>query len=84
MPNTYSFDSPYANELLDIERRRKLADLLQQQAAQPLEANQMAGGYVVPISPLTGLTKLAQGIFYFGQFIFYPGFLCLYAFFLYP
>lgn len=60
---SYSFDSPYAPEMLDIERRRKIAEILQQQAAQPLDPNQMAGGYVVPISPLSGLAKLGQAAF---------------------
>lgn len=47
-------------EAANIERRRKFAEALRGQAMQPLETNQMAGGYVVPVSPLQGLSKLAQ------------------------
>ncbi len=53
--------SPYTPEYEAIQRRRKMAELLQAQANQPLETNQMAGGYVVPVSPFAGLAKVLQG-----------------------
>lgn len=53
--------SPYTQEYDAIQRRRKMAELLQAQANQPLETNQMAGGYVVPVSPFAGLAKVLQG-----------------------
>jgi hypothetical protein len=58
-----SFNAPtdYATELAALERRRKLADLLQAQSMQPLESG-MAGGLVVPTSPMQGFAKLAQAL----------------------
>lgn len=50
----------YGTELEGIERRRKMADVLRQQAFQPMETNRTAGGYVVPVSPFEGLAKLLQ------------------------
>lgn len=44
----------------DIERRRKMAEMLQAQALQPIE-QQTAGGYVTPISWTQGLAKVLQG-----------------------
>lgn len=52
--------SDYATEQGDIERRRKYAELLQQQAQEPLATNQMAGGWAVPISWTQGLAKGLQ------------------------
>ena len=51
----------YATEAAAIERRRKMAELLQQQSMQPLDTNQTAGGYVVPVSWTQGLAKALQG-----------------------
>lgn len=52
----------YSAESLAIERRRRLAEQLQAQNSEPLQTNQMAGGYVVPVSPYAGLAKaLNQG-----------------------
>ena len=53
--------SPYSAEYADIQRRQRMADMLAQQSQQPLETNQTAGGYVVPVSPLAGLAKMLQG-----------------------
>lgn len=50
----------YGAEAQDIERRRKMAELLQQQALQPIEQT-TAGGYVTPISWTQGLAKALQG-----------------------
>ena len=38
-----------------------MAELLQQQAMQPLEAPGMAGGYQLAVSPYAGLAKILQG-----------------------
>lgn len=43
-----------------IARRQRIAEMLMQQGQQPLETNQVAGGYVVPVSPLAGVAKVAQ------------------------
>lgn len=56
-----SFTSPYDAEEAEIERRRALAQALQQQSAQPLPTNRMAGRIAVPIHPLEGAAQLAQG-----------------------
>ena len=45
-----------------IARRQRIADMLMQQSQEPLDTNQMAGGYVVPISPLAGVAKVAQAL----------------------
>lgn len=50
----------YGAEAADIDRRRKMAELLQQQALTPIE-QQTAGGRVIPISWTQGLAKLLQG-----------------------
>lgn len=44
----------------EIERRQRVADAMAAQGMQPLETNQMAGGYVVPVSPLAAIAKMAQ------------------------
>ena len=45
-----------------ISRRQRIADMLMQQSQEPLDTNQMAGGYVVPVSPLAGVAKVAQAL----------------------
>ena len=59
MPTINTF-TDYAAEQQDIERRRKMAEMLQAQALQPIE-QQTAGGYVTPISWTQGLAKVLQG-----------------------
>jgi hypothetical protein len=49
--------APSNYELEAIQKRRKLAELLMQQAQQPMEMPQMAG---VRVSPISGLAKLLQ------------------------
>ena len=49
--------SPYTSEMEAIQQRRKLAELLSQQAIQPLEMPQVAGA---KISPYAGLAKMLQ------------------------
>jgi len=48
------------DEQAAINRRQKIAEMLTQQGQQPLETNQVAGGYVVPVSPMAGVAKVAQ------------------------
>lgn len=50
----------YSVEQQAIERQRKMAEALQQQSMTPMDANQMAGGYVIPVSPMQGLAKMLQ------------------------
>jgi len=45
-----------------IQRRQRIAEALMQQGQMPLETNQVAGGYVVPVSPLAGVAKVAQSL----------------------
>ena len=51
--------SDYSAEQQDIERRRRMAEALQQQSMQPIN-NPMSGGYVTPISWTQGLAKMLQ------------------------
>ena len=51
----------FGAESEDIARRRKMAEMLQQQSMAPIEREPMAGGYVVPTSWTHGLAKLLQG-----------------------
>ncbi len=70
MPNV-SFQAPtdYSTELQAIERRRKFAELLQQQGMQPLGDTQVVGGWAIPRSPLEGLAKaLQQGVGGYQQY----------------
>lgn len=50
--------APSFSDLEAIKQRRKMAELLSQQAQQPIEMPQMPG---VRISPIQGLAKLLQG-----------------------
>jgi hypothetical protein len=50
----------YESDMIEVKRRQKIAEMLMSQGAEPLQTNQMAGGYVVPVSPLQGLAKVAQ------------------------
>ena len=58
-PN-YGALSDYSVEQAKIDRARKYAELMQAQSMQPMDGNQMAGGWVVPVSPLAGAAKMAQ------------------------
>lgn len=57
-----SFTSPYSQEEQEIERRRRLADALQQQGQQGLGPTEMVGGWAIKKSPFEGLSKAAQQI----------------------
>ena len=48
------------DEQAAIDRRRRIAEMMMAQGAEPLETNQVAGGYVVPVSPMAGVAKVAQ------------------------
>ena len=58
-----SFTSPgydYGSDISQIERRRKMAEMLQQQGMQPMEQAPVAPGqFATPISPWQGAAKLA-------------------------
>lgn len=49
----------YAKQL-QLERQQQYADSLRQQSMDPLKTDQMAGGFIVPVSPVQGLAKLAE------------------------
>lgn len=49
----------YGAEAEDIARRRKMAEMMQMQALEPIK-QETAGGYVVPISWTQGLAKVLQ------------------------
>jgi len=49
--------SPYTSQLEEIQRRQKMAELLSQQALQPIDMPQVAGARV---SPYAGLAKMLQ------------------------
>jgi hypothetical protein len=51
--------NPYTTQLAEIERRKRMAALLQQQGMEPLES-QTVGGRVIPISPWQVLAKALQ------------------------
>ena len=44
----------------ELKRRQQMAEMLQQQAFQPLESQVAPGGMVVPTSPVLGLAKMLQ------------------------
>lgn len=50
----------YGTEAESIRRRRRLAEMLQQQSQEPLQQPQMQGGWAIPASPLAGLAKMVQ------------------------
>jgi len=58
-----SFQGAPIDDQLAIQRQQRLAQMLQQQASEPLQANQMVSGRAVPIGLAQGLSKLAQGYF---------------------
>lgn len=60
------FGSPYAAEQMDIQRKQKLAQMLQQQAMQPMEQPATpAGGFTPRTGIAQGLAKVMQ--MYAGQ-----------------
>jgi hypothetical protein len=57
---TYRAPGPYDEDYRSIARREQLAQILQQQALQPIEAGSYQG-IQAPISPLQGIAKVLQG-----------------------
>ena len=60
MANEFVTLNPYDDQLEKLRQRQKMADLLQQQALQPLESQVAPGGYAVRTSPVLGLAKMLQ------------------------
>lgn len=58
--NMFKTQSPYEQQIEELKRRQQMAEMLQQQALQPLESQVAPGGMVVPTSPVLGLTKMLQ------------------------
>jgi hypothetical protein len=56
----YRAPGPYDEDYRSIARREQLAQILQQQALQPIEAGSYQG-IQAPISPLSGIAKVLQG-----------------------
>ena len=56
----FKTQSPYEQQIEEMKRRQQMAEMLQQQALQPLESQVAPGGMVVPTSPVLGLTKMLQ------------------------
>jgi len=50
----------YQSEEAAIKRRQAIAQMLMQQGQEPIQTNEVAGGYVVPVSPLNAIAKIAQ------------------------
>jgi hypothetical protein len=50
----------FEEEQAAIQRRQMIAQQLMAQGAEPMDTNQVAGGYVVPVSPLGALAKIGQ------------------------
>jgi hypothetical protein len=50
----------YLQDQAAIERRQRIAQMLMEQGTTPIDTTQMAGGYVVPVSPLAAVSKIAQ------------------------
>lgn len=63
MANTVKFSSPdeYSIEQADIERQRKYAEMLQEQAMQPLQGGGMVGNVYVPMSWTQGMAGALRG-----------------------
>ena len=58
--SAFRTQSPYEQQIEELKRRQQMADMLQQQALQPLESQVAPGGMVVPTSPVLGLAKMLQ------------------------
>ena len=58
----YRAPGPYDEDYRSIARREQLAQILQQQALQPIDVGAYQG-IQAPISPLSGIAKILQGYF---------------------
>ena len=56
---SFNLPNPYQAELADIARRQKMAEMLEAQSLQPLQASSY-NGIQAPISPLSGLAKVLK------------------------
>ena len=61
----YSQIPELAAQQAAIDRRRKIAEMIQAQSMKPLESQQVPGGYVVPTNPLLGIGKVLEA--YLGK-----------------
>ena len=50
----------YQAQLRKSQQQQMIAQSLMDQSQDPIQTNQMAGGFVVPVSPFQGLAKVAQ------------------------
>jgi len=57
---SFNIANPYQTQLEELARRQKMAEIMQQQAFQPIERSSYQG-IEAPISPLSGLAKALQG-----------------------
>jgi len=57
---TYRAPGPYDEDYRSIARREQMAQILQQQALQPIEVGAYQG-IQAPVSPLSGIAKVLQG-----------------------
>lgn len=53
----------YAQQSAQIDQQNALAKMLREQSQTPLQTNQMAGRFIVPVSPLAVAAKAAEGYF---------------------
>jgi len=60
MANSMIDFMPYDQQMAELQRRQRMAQMLQDQAAQPLESQVAPGGMVVPTSPVLGLAQLLK------------------------
>jgi len=58
----YRAPGPYDEDYRSIARREQMAQILQQQALQPIDVGSYQG-IQAPISPLSGIAKILQGYF---------------------
>ena len=62
MPQNVNFTMDDGLQQEQWKRQQAMADMLRQQSMEPLETNQMAGGYVIPTPKLAGVNKIAQAL----------------------
>ena len=58
--NQFVTFTPYDEQMAELQRRQKMAELMQQQAIQPLETPQSGGRMIAKVSPVAGLAKMLQ------------------------
>tara|TARA_R110002126_G_scaffold233760_1_gene377938 strand:- start:2231 stop:3703 length:1473 start_codon:yes stop_codon:yes gene_type:complete len=56
---SFNIANPYQTQLEELARRQKMAEIMQQQAFQPIERSSYQG-IEAPISPLSGIAKALQ------------------------